>query len=244
MGVVSCLVLLFVLLSFGAVPGAQAADLDMVEAYDLWASSILTGKVHVIISPAALLIENKQTGCNLLVSSAFKDGAYVYSVSKKIYARTTSEKFRNPMTRSITWFNTRALSDIPVIKLGEKKFLDRPAIYYGSTMKYVAQIRAGHKRGEVPGRTPCELDFRTCKEFRTSEDFERFADRYFDLPYVPGFPLYLLYKDAAGDPKTYFEIKKVSKLKVNKSLFVLPLGLKPVDKYEEVMGAEDLQEFF
>lgn len=243
MSAFSYLVLLFALLSFGALPGAQAADVEDC-AYDLSASSILTGKVHVLVSPSALLIENKQTGCNLLVTSAAKSGAFVYNVSKKLYAPVSLDKFRNPMTRSIAWFNTRALSDIPVIKLGEKKFLNRPAIYYGSTMKYVAQIRAGKKRGDVPGRTPCELDFRTCKEFGSSEDFERFADRYFDLPYAPGFPVYMLYKDAEGEPKTYFEIRQASKVKVNKSLFLLPPGLKQVDKYEQVMGADDLKEFF
>lgn len=218
-------------------------DSDNVDAFEMAANSILTGKVQVFACSSALLIQNSQTGCNLLVPAGEGGNAYVYSLDRKLYARTTQDKFRNPMTRSIAWLNTRALSDIPVVKLNEKKFLERQALCYGSTMKYVAQIRAGQKRGDVPGRTPCELDFRTCRDFGTSEVLDRYADRFFDLPYAPGFPVYMVYKDADGDSKNYFDIRQVRQVKVKKSLFLLPSGLKQVAKYEEIMGSSDLNDF-
>lgn len=218
-------------------------DSDKIDAYEMVANSILTGKVQVFACSSGLLVQNNQTGCNLLVPAGESGNAYVYSLDRKLYARTDPNKFRNPMTRSIAWLNTRALSDIPVVKLKEMKFLERQALCYGSTMKYVAQIRAGQKRGEVPGRTPCELDFRTCKDFGTSEVLDRYADRFFDLPYAPGFPVYMVYKDAEGDSKNYFDIRQVRQVKVKKNLFVLPPGLKQVAKYEEVMGSSDLNDF-
>lgn len=218
-------------------------DADKIDAYEMVANSILTGKVQVFACSSGLLIQNNQTGCNLLVPAGESGNAYVYSLDRKLYARTSQDKFRNPMTRSIAWLNTRAVSDIPVIKINEKNFLERQALCYGSTMKYVAQIRAGQKRGEVPGRTPCELDFRTCKDFGTSEVLDRYADRFFDLPYAPGFPVYMVYKDADGDSKNYFDIRQVRQVKVKKSFFVLPSGLRQVAKYEEIMGSSDLNDF-
>ena len=113
---------------------------------------------------------------------------------------------------------------------------------YHSTAAFTRKQIARYKAQEVPGRGPGDYTCYTSDNQKVDEHLVSVIYRFYGLPVLPAFPLYAEYNDLGGDKNLSLTTDKLTKAKLDDSVFKLPANYKKASKTEDLYVSDDTKD--
>ena len=155
---------------------------------------------------------------------------------QKKYCVEPLEKFRAPGNKTMAVVNGGLLRDVGIIKKADKSFQNRQVHTYASTPAFYQKQQQRFDNHEIPGRAVKTLVIYTTDDFKTNPKLDEAVSRFYGLPNISGFPIYVHYTDFTFENPSVDNVKtlKVTASHLPDTAFALPTNVTRVAQQQQV----------
>ena len=197
--------------------------------------SQLCGEMSVTLSLKGIRVLSRKHSLSMICVAPFKD-VIIYSELTKKYFSESLSTFRCPGNKTLALVNGGLLRDVPVIRKEDRKYRDRQVHTYISTPGFSQSQQLRFNQHEIPGRAVKKVDIFATEDFKTDAKVSESLGRFYGLPKISGFPIYVHYDDFSYDGFSVDNLKttKMTPTQVADSIFDLPPNMSKAKTQQDV----------